>query len=205
MNSIESLSLIKRAKYQLGAPVGDVELEHEQMYALIDSAEEAYDLLALSNKCNREGGFKDFWVSQYFIALCKEALGRIRGKFNGSLPIPGADIKLNYKELLVESQREKQFLRYLMLNDKNILVENYKPILVFYVAVGSLNPSEISEFLTKVKESMSESDDGFTKYFVTTPGFESRIECIYPVSGADNETKEAISRMETILKEMSNE
>ncbi len=202
MNNIDRISLIKRTESQLGAPSSDVELKEEQMYDLINSAEEAYDLLALSNKCHRENDFRYFWVSQYFVALCKETLGRVRGKFNGPLPIPGAEIKLNYKELLAESHREKQFLRYLMLNDKNILVENYKPILVFYVAIGNLNPSEVAEFLNKVKDSMSESDDGFTKYFVTTPGQESRIECIYPVSGIDSETKESISRMETILKEM---
>lgn len=202
MNNIDRISLIERTNSQLGSPSSDVELNEGQMYDLINSAEEAYDLLALSNKCHRENDFRHLWVSQYFVALCKEALGRIRGKFNGTLPIPGAEIKLNYKELLTESHREKQFLRYLMLNDKNILVENYKPILVFYVAIGNLEHSEVSEFLNKVKDSMSESDDGFTKYFVTTPGRESRIECIYPVSGIDSETKESISRMETILKEM---
>lgn len=48
------------------------------------------------------------WVKRYALALCKEILGLgIRGKFNGQLPIPGADLTLN-KDDLINTGREDQ-------------------------------------------------------------------------------------------------
>lgn len=50
------------------------------------------------------------WIRNYFLAICKETLGRIRGKYS-SLPIPDNEISLNYQELLQESTTEKESLR----------------------------------------------------------------------------------------------
>lgn len=50
------------------------------------------------------------WIHNYFIALCKEMLGRVRGKY-GELPIPNGAISLNYTELLQEGESEQQRLR----------------------------------------------------------------------------------------------
>jgi len=47
------------------------------------------------------------WVRKYFIAYCKEALGRIYGKFSGDLQVPDSTIKLDYTTLLTEGKDEK--------------------------------------------------------------------------------------------------
>lgn len=50
------------------------------------------------------------WIRNYALALCKEMLGQIRGKFQ-SVPIPGESVTLNYSALLSEAQKEKDDLR----------------------------------------------------------------------------------------------
>ncbi len=50
------------------------------------------------------------WIRNYALALCKEMLGQIRGKFQ-SIPIPGESVTLNYSSLLSEAQKEKDELR----------------------------------------------------------------------------------------------
>jgi hypothetical protein len=50
------------------------------------------------------------WIRNYALALCKEMLGQIRGKFQ-SVPIPGESVTLNYSSLLSEAQKEKDDLR----------------------------------------------------------------------------------------------
>ena len=50
------------------------------------------------------------WIRNYALALCKEMLGQIRGKFQ-SVPIPGESVTLNYSALLSEAQKEKEDLR----------------------------------------------------------------------------------------------
>jgi len=47
------------------------------------------------------------WVRKYFISYCKEALGRIWGKFSGELQVPDSQVKLDYQTLLTESRDEK--------------------------------------------------------------------------------------------------
>jgi hypothetical protein len=48
------------------------------------------------------------WVKRYALALCKEILGfGIRWKFNGQLPIPGAELTLN-KDDLINTGRDDQ-------------------------------------------------------------------------------------------------
>ena len=50
------------------------------------------------------------WIRNYALALCKEMLGQIRGKFQ-TVPIPGESVTLNYSSLLSEAQTEKENLR----------------------------------------------------------------------------------------------
>ena len=50
------------------------------------------------------------WVRQYTLALCKEVLGHVRGKF-GSIPIPGGDLSLNAGDLTSQGQSEKEKLK----------------------------------------------------------------------------------------------
>jgi hypothetical protein len=50
------------------------------------------------------------WIRNYALALCKEMLGQIRGKFQ-TVPIPGESVTLNFSSLLSEAQKEKDDLR----------------------------------------------------------------------------------------------
>ena len=49
------------------------------------------------------------WIRKYALALCKEMLGGIRGKYQ-SLPIPGSETTLDYNRLLSEASSEKETL-----------------------------------------------------------------------------------------------
>ena len=49
------------------------------------------------------------WIRKYTLALCKETLGGIRGKYQ-SLPIPGAETTLDYSRLLSEAASEQESL-----------------------------------------------------------------------------------------------
>jgi hypothetical protein len=49
------------------------------------------------------------WVFEYTLALCKEILGYIRGKY-GTIPIPNADVTLNQSDLIAAATAEKSAL-----------------------------------------------------------------------------------------------
>ena len=49
------------------------------------------------------------WIRKYTLALCKEMLGGIRGKYQ-SLPIPGSETTLDFSRLLSEAGDEKDAL-----------------------------------------------------------------------------------------------
>ena len=49
------------------------------------------------------------WIRKFALALAKEMLGGIRGKYQ-SLPIPGADTTLDFSRLLSEAAAEKEAL-----------------------------------------------------------------------------------------------
>ena len=50
------------------------------------------------------------WIRKYALALCKEMLGQIRGKFT-TLPIPGESVTLNHADLLSQAKEEQQELK----------------------------------------------------------------------------------------------
>ncbi len=50
------------------------------------------------------------WIRRFCLALSKETLGQIRGKFS-SIPIPGNDTQLNANELLGQAKEEQEALR----------------------------------------------------------------------------------------------
>jgi len=50
------------------------------------------------------------WIRKYALALCKEMLGQIRGKFT-TLPIPGESVTLNFSELLSQAKEEQATLK----------------------------------------------------------------------------------------------
>jgi hypothetical protein len=49
------------------------------------------------------------WIREYTLALCKEVLGYIRGKYQ-SIPIPGQNVTLNGQQLLDGAATEKEKL-----------------------------------------------------------------------------------------------
>jgi len=50
------------------------------------------------------------WIRKYSLALCKEMLGQIRGKFT-TIPIPGQSVTLNHADLLSQAKTEQQELK----------------------------------------------------------------------------------------------
>lgn len=51
------------------------------------------------------------WIRRYFVALCKETLGRVRGTFGGKIPVPDANMEIEYQSLLSEGKDEMMTLK----------------------------------------------------------------------------------------------
>ena len=51
------------------------------------------------------------WIRRFALALCKEMLGQIRGKFGNTVPIPGESVNLNATDLLSQAKEEQEKLR----------------------------------------------------------------------------------------------
>ena len=51
------------------------------------------------------------WIRRFALALSKETLGQVRGKFGNSVPIPGDNVSLNAAELLSQAAAEQTALR----------------------------------------------------------------------------------------------
>jgi hypothetical protein len=51
------------------------------------------------------------WIRRFALALSKETLGQIRGKFGGNVPIPGESVSLNASDLLSQAKAEQDALR----------------------------------------------------------------------------------------------
>lgn len=49
------------------------------------------------------------WIFQYTLALCREILGYVRGKYS-TVPIPGAEVTLNQSDLLTDARETKASL-----------------------------------------------------------------------------------------------
>lgn len=63
------------------------------------------------------------WVRDWFTALCKETLGRVRGKFGGSLGVTDAEVTMDYESLLSESKEDRTTL----LERLNTRLERLRP------------------------------------------------------------------------------
>ena len=50
------------------------------------------------------------WIRKYALAVSKEILGQVRGKF-ATIPIPGESVTLNGNELMSQAKEEQQQLR----------------------------------------------------------------------------------------------
>ena len=51
------------------------------------------------------------WIRRFALALSKETLGQVRGKFGGNIPIPGDNVSLNASDLLSQAKEEQTALR----------------------------------------------------------------------------------------------
>lgn len=51
------------------------------------------------------------WIRRFALALSKETLGQIRGKFGGNVPIPGENVSLNASDLFSQAKAEQDALR----------------------------------------------------------------------------------------------
>jgi len=82
------------------------------------------------------------WIRRYALALSKEMLGQIRGKFGGSIPIPGDNVTLNSSDLLSQAATEK-----------TSLVEELKKILdeTTYLQIAK-NDAELMDAAEKISQ-----------------------------------------------------
>jgi len=204
---IDATKTIERARRKLGAPIISVELTDEQMTSLLKDSHETFCLYADITDMSKEKRFKieDAWIKKYFYALCKETLGRVRGKYSGNLTIPGTDLKLDFESLLLESEREKGFLKYVIFGEKDLLRQNHveNAVLAFYINTGNLEHQDIEALVEDVKKKIGKIP-GFTMFFLPIKG-ESKVECIYPVSSElDEEGKGVINRLNEYLNELKN-
>lgn len=63
------------------------------------------------------------WVRDWFTALCKETLGRVRGKFGGTLGVTDSEVTMDYESLLSESREDRTAL----LERLNLRLERLRP------------------------------------------------------------------------------
>lgn len=49
------------------------------------------------------------WIYEYTLAICREILGYVRGKYS-TVPIPGAEVTLNQQDLLTDARQTKEAL-----------------------------------------------------------------------------------------------
>lgn len=174
---IYSDAIKKRALTKLGAPVISVEIADEQFQTIFNNSVKDWNLYStLSNLSEQK--LKDIeieWIESYFQAICKEVLGRIRGKYNGQLPISEVEnMYVDFKTLLKESELEKENLINLLIPPID------KIVLAFYINVGTLDNEEIKVFIEKINKSLKE--ERFYKFFLfpVRGDQETKVECIYP-------------------------
>lgn len=204
---INAIKTIERARRKLGAPIIDVELTDEQMTSLLKDAHETFYLYAtfVDMPISKQDKIEYFWIKKYFYALCKETLGRIRGKYVDGMPIPGGEnIRLDFEILLQESIKEKNLLKYMIFGDKEFIKNSdvQNAVLVFYINTGNMDHQDIDILMKDIKIKIGKIP-GFTMFFLPIRG-ESKIDCIYPVSAElGEEGKNVINRLNEYLDELT--
>jgi hypothetical protein len=88
------------------------------------------------------------WIRRFALALSKETLGQIRGKFGGNIPIPGDSISLNASDLLGQAKEEQATLREELskvLDETlyNKLIETDKNMVDNQQAIVNMSPLKI--------------------------------------------------------------
>ncbi len=194
-------SIRNRVISRLGAPTVDVEIEEEAMMHLWYIAEGDWNLYSKLSKIDKTtlDRIEHEWTENYFLSLCKESLGRIRSKYNGNLPIPGAEISLEYKSLLSESEREKESLISLLVPASE------KVVFAIYVNVGGMDYKDVENHIKRIRETITEEKE-FKYFFIAVRDQESRIECVYPNFVNDEEIKDKLKIvLDDVIKNIKNE
>lgn len=110
-----SASIFQRTLLLLGHPTVKVELTEEHMQNAMTMAASAFSLHTFGESNMRTSRIKDNWIEQYAVALMKETLSRIRGKFS-EVPVPGGGhIATDAERLLNEATSEKYELKDLLM------------------------------------------------------------------------------------------
>ena len=104
---METEDLKKQLKFRLGAPTVNVELTDEQIDEAVKVAKDEFTLVHAQHSVSPLQ--KSIWQERFALAVCKEMLGRVRGKF-GKVDAPGVLTDTDAKELLKEAKNEKKLL-----------------------------------------------------------------------------------------------
>jgi len=115
---MENSEIIRQIKMMLGGPVIDIELSDEQINEAIVVAKEDFEFFSsILSEDDRKLNLKiqNTWIKRYTLAICKEMLGRIRGKLS-EIPIPGGGVHLDGNILCREAKMEKNFLFRMCVN-----------------------------------------------------------------------------------------
>lgn len=174
--------LIQKTKNILGEPAVAVEITDDMFVSLFVEAQNQFMLFKqlnseLTDKTIQR--IEKFWVEQYFTALSKGCLGNIRGKFSGTLPLPGADFKLDYEYLIRESEAEKTALIKILYPEYKY--ENSEDIVLIacYINVGNLTEIDVNILATKVKKELSSLPTFVRPIIIPIREGNPRVEMIY--------------------------
>jgi len=107
--------IINEIRIRLGAPTIAIELIDEQIKEAIRIAKEEFTFITSSVGITPRLGVKNIWIKRYTLAVCKEMLGRIRGKFE-KIPMSENGNEMDAKALLKESTDEKNLLFRMCIN-----------------------------------------------------------------------------------------
>lgn len=189
----------KRVRHLLGEPMVSVEIQEETMQSLLILSINQWKLLSEFSNIEKIklSKIERMWVESYFQALCKEQLGRVYGKYE-NLSIPGSELKLNYQELLSDSEKEKNKLEDLLIPVSK------KNLVAVYINTGNLEQEEVNKMMKKLSKDISIK--GFQFIFIPTRNQETKIECVYPIASLNEENQNLInSKIEQLLKDNKNE
>lgn len=197
-----TLQVKDRVLAKLGGPAIDVELDDKQIEELYTNAVKDWYLYSTLSKIEKYKveEIKGDWTENYFQALCKEALGRIRGKFRNGLAIPGAEgVMLDFESLLNEAEKEKDGLIGLLVPPAE------KIVLAVYINVGNMDFKDVKPFMEKIQRSVGE-DKAYKYFFIPVRDQESKVECVYPNFLSDETIKEKLNVcLDDVIKSIKNE
>lgn len=102
-------------RIMFGYPLRQVELVDDQISVAHSNATSTFELYSTLNEKKEFEAVKNIWIEKYTLAICKEILGRVRGKFDGKIgSSEESPLFMDYKSLLTEAEKEKYQLVLLL-------------------------------------------------------------------------------------------